>query len=354
MKKLALILLITLCGFLTNAQEMVQNFEVLAYTLPKGWQQEQKEGGLQLSISDKISGTYAVVVMIKTSVSTASAQENFNQHWDKLVKGTVQLNSSPKMSAPINENEWDIISGGANYTDVGKTGLVTLLTATGGGQTLSVILMTNTKQYQNDLTTFLNSLKLAKPSPNVNTKKTSVAPNKSQLAGTTWQVYSLEKFPSSYTSTAGFYSGGFWFWQYKFNTDGTYQFVYNGASALAVNPVNVLQYETGTYSINVDQLTITPLKGVNEEWSVGKINNGMSDSHIREVLETRLKRLKTQTRKLEKISYPFKIEYWEGNKEYALMLYHIQDTQREGSPGANNYSSFFEAQPGKRVHLLPK
>ncbi|MNY48231.1 hypothetical protein D3C86_1835510 [compost metagenome] len=80
----------------------------------------------------------------------------------------------------------------------------------------------------------------------------------------------------------------------------------------------------------------------------------MSDSHIRKVLETRLKRLKTQARKLEKTTYPFKIEYWEGNKENALMLHHIQNTVREGSPGSNNYSSFFEAQPGKRSHLLPK
>lgn len=280
-----------------NAQEKVQNFEVVAYTLPKCWQQELKEGGLQLSISDRKSGTYAVAVIIKASVSTASAQENFNHHWDKLVKGTVKLNSSPKMSAPINENGWDIISGGANYTDAGHTGSVTLLTATSGGQTLSIILMTNAKNYQNDLTTFPNSLKLTKPSQNANNKALSVA-TKSKLAGTTWQVYSLEKFPSSYRSTAGFYSGGFWFWQYKFNTDGTYQFVYNGASAFAVNPVNVLQYETGTYSINGNQLTITPLKGSNEEWSVGKINNGMSDSHIKEILETRLKRLKIQTRKL--------------------------------------------------------
>ncbi|MDR6784950.1 hypothetical protein ABIE26_003648 [Pedobacter africanus] len=354
MKKLALILLTMLCGFFTNAQEKEQNFDVVSYTLPNGWEQQLKEGGLQLSISDKKSGAYAVAVIIKTSASTASANENFNNHWDNLVKGTVQLNSSPKMSSPINENGWDIISGGANYTDAGHTGLVTLLTATGAGQTVSIILMTNTKNYQNDLTTFLNSLKLTKPSQNANNKASSVATNKSKLAGTTWQAYSLEKFPSSYNATGGFYSGGFWFLQYKFNADGTYQFVYNGASAFAVNPVNVLQYETGTYSISGNQLTITPLKGSNEEWSVGKINNGMSDSHIREVLESRLKRLKTQTRKLEKITYPFKIEYWEGNKEYALMLHHIQNTVRDGSPGANNYSSFFEAQPGKRSHLLPK
>ena len=538
----SLLLMISNVGF---AQK--QNFDVISYAMPKGWEQQENEGGLQLSINDKKSGAYAIAVITRATASKVSANENFNNEWIKLVKGTVQVNNEPTMSAPTNENGWEIISGGANYTDGGNTGMVTLLTATGGTQMLSVVLMTNTKQYQNHMLAFLNSLELTKAPSNVvvnantstinhansssivglwcdnlletsgyangfpqytagyfrreylfkedgtyifRTKNWSVwtkdilfvyesgtyvvqgnqvtvvpdqgrgewwskkdnkttlwgnrlrgsdfklekisytfeikyysgskdyvlslNPNKttqrdgtysnqngflytarnigespidyppgfkagsenksllssnvpsqtdnvrkgddinSQLAGKTWQAYSVEKFPSSYAATSGFNTGGFWFWQYKFNKDGTYQFVYNGASALAVNPVNVLQYETGTYSVNGDQLTITPIKGSNEEWSVGKVNNGMSETHIREVLENRLKRLKTQTRKLEKITYPFKVEYWEGNKENALMLQHIRNTEREGSPGANNYSSFFETQPGKLSHLLPK
>lgn len=169
----------------------------------------------------------------------------------------------------------------------------------------------------------------------------------SPIAGKMWEAQTLEKYGAAYGNSSGFHTGGFWKYQYKFNTDGTYYFVYNAASGVASNPVNVLQYETGTYTVNGGQLTITPLKGVNEEWSVGKINNGMSAEYIREVLETRIKRLKTTTRKLEKITYPFTVEYWQGNNANALCLKHTQNTVREGSPGQNDQSCFFETPTAK-------
>lgn len=173
------------------------------------------------------------------------------------------------------------------------------------------------------------------------------------LAGKIWEANSPEKYGAAYGDMSGYYTGGYWMYQYKFNSDGTYRFVYNGASGVAVKPVNVLQYETGVYTVNGDQLVITPLKGTNEEWTVGAITNGMSDTHRREVLETRLKKIKTSTRKLEKIAYPFTVEYWQGNNANALCLKHSQDTQREGIPGANNLSCFFETATAKSSLLLP-
>jgi hypothetical protein len=169
----------------------------------------------------------------------------------------------------------------------------------------------------------------------------------SPIAEKIWEAQTMENYGAAYGNSSGFHTGGFWKYQYKFNADGTYYFVYNAASGVASNPVNVLQYETGTYTVNGGQLTITPLKGVNEEWSVGKINNGMSAEHIREVLKTRIKRLKTTTRKLEKITYPFTVEYWQGNNANALCLKHTQNTVREGSPGQNDQSCFFETSTAK-------
>ena len=182
--------------------------------------------------------------------------------------------------------------------------------------------------------------------PQASSKSTGAEIN-APIAGKIWEAQTLEKHGASYGSMSGFHTGGFWIYQYKFNTDGTYQFVYNAASAVATNPANVLQYESGTYSVNGNQLTITPQKGTNEEWSVGNINNGMSAETKRNTLEKRIKLVKTSSRKLEKITYSFTIEYWQGNEANALCLKHTQDTQREGSPGQNNQSCFFETTAAK-------
>ncbi|MGE9311332.1 lipocalin family protein [Niabella sp. CJ426] len=326
-----------------------QNFDMVSYTAPKGWQQQQNEGGVQFSVTDNKTGAYAIILITKATASEASATDNFNADWIKLVKASVQVNDAPAMQAPAKEDGWDIISGIAHYTDGAQKGLATQLTATSGGQMVSVVLMTNAQQYQSELLMFLHSLELTKARQSNNTATTTPSTNiiNASLTGKIWEAQSLEKQGAAFGSMSGFYTGGFWLYQYKFNADGTYHFVYNAASAMATNPVNVLQYENGTYTVNGNSITITPLSGANEEWSVGKINNGMSAETIRKVLQTRVKRLKSTTRKLEKITYPFTVEYWQGNNANALCLKHTQDTQREGSPGQNDQSCFFEVAPTK-------
>lgn len=539
------ILITAFICFSMNIFAQKQSFDVISYAAPANWQKTQNESGIQLSVTDKKTGAYAIAVITKATTADAPANENFNNDWARLVKSTVQVNAEPAMQDPAQENGWDIISGGANYADGSNKGMVTLLTATGGGKTVSVVLMTNTQQYQNELLSFTNSLELEKvtnskqdntvpqtaqgtnaassqltgiwgqyssesyagaggsnnltagydwreyyfsadgtyqflqknisylyqneivfayekgtyklngnqltispqsgtveswskagsdkagkllktekrrlenvtytidfhyfsgiketnlvlqynkqtvrdgawstnnsfknswlykrpfnpdkPSielpagtkipfknklftasaeTNINNNTPTAAIN-SPLTGKIWEAKSYEKFSAAYGSTSGAYTGGFWYYQYKFNANGSYTFVYSAASALATNPVNVLQYESGTYAVNGNQLTLSPQKGANEEWSVGKINNGMSAEHIREVLEKRVKRLKTTTRKLEKTTYPFTVEYWQGNNANALCLKHTKNTIREGSPGQNNQSCFFETAAAK-------
>lgn len=349
LKKLLVFHSIILMAINSFAQK--QSFDVVSYNFPKGWKQQQNEGGVQLSVTDNKTGAYAIALITKATESKAEAAENFNTDWNKLVKTTVQVNGAPVMQEPLMTNGWNIISGTAGYTDGTQKGSVTLLTATGEEKMVSVILMSNTDKYQDELLTFVNSLSLTKISPgttSVETKPATKSDNiQSTLAGKIWEARSMEKYGAAYGSMSGYYTGGFWTYQYKFNADGSYQFVYNAASALATNPVNVLQYESGTYAVNGNQITITPLKGANEEWSVGKINNGMSAEHIRQILETRIKRLKKTARKFEKTTYPFTVEYWQGNNANALCLKHTKNTVREGSPGQNDQSCFFETTAAK-------
>lgn len=125
MKKIILLILTMLtvvCGF---AQK--QTFDVVSYSAPAGWQQQQNEGGVQLSVTDKNTGGYFVAIITKSMKSTSSANENFNTNWESLVKTIVQVNGEPSMQVPMKDNGWYIISGGANYTDGDNTGMATLL-----------------------------------------------------------------------------------------------------------------------------------------------------------------------------------------------------------------------------------
>ena len=172
---LVLSILTFVCGF---AQK--QTFDVVSFSAPMGWQQQQIEGGVQLSVTDKNTGGYFIAIITKSTSSTSSANENFNSNWESLVKNTVQVNGAPTMQELAKDNGWDIVSGGANYTDRGYTGMATLLTATGGGKTVSVVIMLNSKQYEKDMTAFLNSLELSKaPSGSAENTTASTSTNTS-------------------------------------------------------------------------------------------------------------------------------------------------------------------------------
>lgn len=295
-----------------------QTFDVVSYSLPKGWQEQKNEAGIQLSAVDKKTGAYAVVVIAKSIVSSATASENFNNDWLKLVKGVVQVNGEPAMQNPTKENGWDIISGNANYTDGANTGVATLLTATSGDKAVSVVLMTNTKQYQNDLSAFLSSLALSKASQNNGINSSAPATtgdaSRSAVVGL-WKDNLLET--SGFINGMAQYTAGYFRKEYTFNSNGTYVFMHKTWSVYQKSIY--FAYETGTYTVNGNKLSITPRSGKSEEWSKGA--DGRTGSWG--------KLIKSSNRQLAKTTYTFSIKYYSGSQTTALGLFHEKPTERE-------------------------
>lgn len=326
--KLIMISVFITQGIVLFAQK--KTFGVLSYSLPKGWQQQQNEGGIQLSITDKKTGAYAIAVITNANASTASAIENFNNDWLKLVKGTVQVTDNPTLQAPTKENGWDVISGSADYTDGADTGTATLLTATGGGQFASVVLMTNSKQYQNQLLTLLNSLELTKVSKTANSTPSATAvPGSTNSVVGLWCYYTNES--NGYYNGMPQLTGGYFRREYLFKTDGTYIFRAKDWSVYAKDILFI--YETGSWKINGNQLIITPNKGIGEWWGKAA-SNRTSQWGVRK---------KTSDYKPEACTYTFELRYFSGVKETHLLLKSIKRTQRDraGSGHSKAYESSY-------------
>lgn len=310
-----------------------QNFDVLSFTVPANWQKIQNEGGVQLSASDNKTGGYAVAVITKATSSDAAASENFTTDWTRLVKSTVQVNTEPVMEEPAKENGWTILSGNANYTDGANKGSVTLLTATGGGQMVSVVLMTNTQQYQTELISFVNSLELKKadtPATASDDPSTAGIPGSPALSGL-WCDNLLET--SGYANGFPQYTAGYFRREYLFNEDGTYVFRIKNWSTLLKEILFI--YETGAYTVKGNQITLTPQKGIGEWWSK-KDNN------------TKLwgRRTKAADYKPEKVTYDFEIKYYSGTKDYSLLLNPGRTTERDGTYHQANSFSYSRREKG--------
>ena len=137
-----------------------QTFDAVNYTIPSGWDKTEMANGIQLSTKNDGKGNYAAAIILRSAASTAPANENFTDSWEKLVKGTVSVSGEPTMQAPATEKGWNVISGQAGYTDGANKGWVTLITATGNGKMTNMVIMTNTDKYQNQILDFIKSLDL--------------------------------------------------------------------------------------------------------------------------------------------------------------------------------------------------
>lgn len=313
-----------------------QSFDVVSFSVPAGWQQQKNEGGVQLSVTDQKTGAYAVALVTKATASGARATENFEMDWKKLVKASVQVSAEPAMLEPASENGWEIISGTAHYTDGAQKGLATLLTATGGGQMASVVLMTNSDQYQNELLAFINSLELTK-SASTPINNPTAAPAKEHSNASIlglWVRYTIET--SGYSNGLPQPSGGYFRKEYTFFNDGTYLFRMKNW-AVYVKEIQYV-YETGSWKLDGDQLTVTPQQGKGGWWS--KSASGRTNEWGSLV--------KSGNWKLEPVTYTFKLHYYSGSNETHLIMQSASQTEREGEQ-ENHTLSFAPREIGKSL-----
>ncbi|WP_421943143.1 hypothetical protein [Pedobacter sp.] len=129
-----------------------------------------------------------------------------------------------------------------------------------------------------------------------------------------WTDYSLES-AGSYINGTPKYTAGYLRKEYVFNKDNTYifrnkQWITKTKDILYIN-------ETGTYTINGNQITINPKNGKGEFWEKTASSKDWG------------KYIKAFDYKLENVTYTFKIIY-DPNYSNSIVLSSAKPTQRDG------------------------
>lgn len=311
MKQIISFTIILLVCFTSFAQK--QTYDVLTYSLPKDWQQKDVVGARQLMIAENTTGEYAIALLVQSTASGESARDNFSSDWNRLVRAAVTVSGEPAMQAPVKDNGWEILSGNAAYTDDTVTGTATLLSATGGGRSTAVVLMTNTSKYQQELTALIRSLVLSKATGNATNNANTSATNTGNNNAFTglWIDYTIEK--NAYQQ----YTTGYLRKEYQFNPDGTYTF--RKKNFLSKSKEIYFVYETGTYAVNGSQLTITPKKGSTGFWNKPKsLKNNEWGGFVR-----------SENHKLEKVIYTIEL-IEDPNYSNSIILKPGKATVRDG------------------------
>jgi len=313
MKRLILAAICLSTLSLSSFAQTAETFDIASFQSPKGWNKQPEPYAVKISTSS--GDDFCLITLFKSLSSLGASNTNFTAAWETIVKDAVSPASAPVMQPAENKAGWEIFSGYAPFEKDGSKGVAVLVTATGFGQMVNVMILTNTQAYQADIAAFLDSISLKKPAvvKQPPSQPQAPAPSENSIIGTWGQNLGAHM---TYGDPVAAGMAGYSKDQYTFNADGTYTFV-SKTFRMSYDKI-ILVIENGAYQINGDTISIKPQKSVIQAWS--KLNGGDGWGRM----------LTTQNRKLEPVTYKFTKHYFSGIDQWNLVLQADTPTERDG------------------------
>ncbi len=292
-----------------------ETLDLTTYTVPSGWKKTNSTTNVvSYAITNNQKGTYCQIGVYASTTSKGSLQADFESEWQELVVKPYKPTTKPELQPSVSENGWDVQSGVAPFDFSGGKSVAMLVTASSYGRCMSIVILTNTEDYQSEIKNFLESVDLKKVEANSQTAN-NTSDNKSILG--IWTMSTSDQ--STFRMNNGVMN--YIIRQYTLNENGTYTFITKTFDPLMDKIL--LGKENGTYQISVNNLTIIPQKSVLEAWS--KKDNADKWGKL----------LTTQNIALEKVTYQFTRYYMSGIQEWNLILQAGTPTKREGPFSSN-------------------
>lgn len=160
MKNSVALALIILTVVLNIFGQKTEKFDIVSYSAPNGWQKTGNSDAAFFATEDKTKNVYCAITLFRAFASKGDSKTNFNAAWNSLVADSFKLLNAPQMSAPANENGWTIESGVSTYEKNGAKGMLMLITISGNEKMVNVLVLTNTDAYQNQISSFVESISL--------------------------------------------------------------------------------------------------------------------------------------------------------------------------------------------------
>lgn len=318
MKPLLLITILSFSVMFVSAQK--QSFDIASYAIPAGWAEQKTEGHVSYSRID--SGNWVQITIYKSTASAGSADTDFDKDWMELVAVNKNI-SNPEKTAPQAINGWTVMSGSGTWQYNGAS-VISLLTVYSNGQVcISVLCNTTSGSYLKNYQTFLASFILnaedvqttAGIKNNSKNPASSATANNNSIAGL-WIFNQAES--SGFVNGYRMYTGGYIRKEYQLNKDGTYTFRIK--TWLAGNETIYFVYESGRWTVNGNQLSLTPDKGKAGWWNKDKITNNVNKWGAF---------IKAAEYKLQTVTYSFEIKE-DTNYSNSIILNTGKPTERDG------------------------
>ncbi len=309
-----------------------KSFDIVSYNAPSGWKEELTDS--YISYSKTSNGVWGQLAVYKSTTSKGDIETDLNIEWNAVVLALHAVENDEKTAAR-STNGWTVISRSGNWKYNGATVGTILTVYSDGKRCISLLCHATADGYLKEFVQMTQSVQLASAAkseggdtaPDINGNAIL-----SSIVGL-WGSYNNET--SGYMNGMPMTTGGYFRKEYIFYDDGTYLYKAKDWSGI-VKEIR-FAYETGTYKISGNQLTLTPVTGRSELW--GKAANGRKTGWGN--------RIKAITPKLEKVIYSIEVKYLSGMERSYLYLRSMKGTERDGSQ-TSQHNAQHEFSYGKR------
>ena len=225
------------------------------------------------------------------------------------------------MGAPGVKDGWTAEAGISQVNTEELKGAALLTTLTGGSKMLNLLVLTNSDAFKKEIEALVDSIKL----PPIKAVPAQTAAPAAPASGENARLIGKWQRSSSGVPTYGdpvsWGTAGYTKSRYEFKADGTY--IYTERSFRMMMQTIIVVKENGTYAVSGNTITIAPQRST--------ISSYKKDGGVDALGAL----VKTQNRELERATYKFTFHYFEGIKEWNLVLQADRTTQRDG-PFSNN------------------
>lgn len=161
MKYLTLILLgLTFHATLAQTKE---TFDLATYTIPAGWKKTiDKDNVVGYAVTNQQRGSYCQVAIYQSTVSSGNADTDFKNEWKVLIE-SYKPKSAPEMTPVEKFDGWVANGGAAPFAFENTESVAMLVTISGHTRCMSIVVLTNTDEYQGQIEAFLASVTMKKP-----------------------------------------------------------------------------------------------------------------------------------------------------------------------------------------------
>jgi hypothetical protein len=196
MKKNFLIANCLMLSFFSIAQ--TESFDIASFVAPKGWQRIDTAGVLAFVDTKTTNGltSFCQIFLFPSYQSNDAPAKNFETEWNnKVIKGTGST-AKPSMEPPATDSGWTVVTGHANITQQGITYTTMLVTASGFGKTMSIVINLAGQDYVASIESFLNNFELDKNATSMrNSNDTKIVSGAlsdyKYLAPEGWQIHKI-------------------------------------------------------------------------------------------------------------------------------------------------------------------